>query len=73
VVRALVQRWWLTGAKIQDLPVMSDGRQLDLPSVLPHSEMLPKKCGCFCAESEVDGDENPSTVMPILQDTERGW
>jgi len=50
-----------------------DGRQLEVPVVLPHSEMLPKNLACFCPKSGVDRGENLSSVKTILQDTGPGW
>jgi hypothetical protein len=50
-----------------------DGRQLEVPVVLPHSEMLPKNLACFCPKSGVDRGENLSPVKTILQDTGLGW
>jgi hypothetical protein len=54
-------------------PQVSDGRQLEVPIMLPHSEMLPKNFARFCPESEVDDHKNLSTVMIILQDTGPSW
>jgi len=41
--------------------------------VLPQTEMLPKNFACFCPKSDVDCDENLSTVRTFLQDTCAGW
>jgi hypothetical protein len=41
--------------------------------VLPQIEMLPKNVACFCSKSDVDRDENLSTVRTFLQDTCAGW
>ena len=49
------------------------GRQAFFPVVLPQIEMLPKNVACFCSKSDVDRDENLSTVRTFLQDTCAGW
>src|ERR1039458_1718030 len=49
------------------------GRQAFFPVVLPQIEMLPKNFACFCPKSDVDRDENLSTVRTFLQDTCAGW
>jgi hypothetical protein len=51
----------------------TDGRQLKLPIVLPHSEMLPKNYARFCPEFRIECDENLSSAKTILQDTGPSW
>jgi hypothetical protein len=51
----------------------ADRRQLLVPVVLPQTEMLPKNFARFCPKSDVDRDENLSTVRTFLQDTCAGW
>ena len=49
--------------------VSADGRQLEVPVVLPHSEMLPKNYARFCPEFSIERDEifrPPSLFCRIL-------
>jgi hypothetical protein len=50
-----------------------DGRQLEVPVVLPQEEMLPENFVCFGPKFDVDRDEIVSSVSTFLQDTYRGW
>jgi hypothetical protein len=54
-------------------PESGSATTIALLFVLPQTEMLPKNFACFCPKSDVDCDENLSTVRTFLQDTCAGW
>ena len=52
---------------------MDDGRQLEVPVVLPQIEMLPNNFAIFFPKSNVVRYENLSTSRSFLRDTYAGW
>jgi hypothetical protein len=65
--------WPLLDERGRRLMAASEALSLGYGCVLPQIEMLPKNVACFCSKSDVDRDENLSTVRTSLQDTCAGW
>jgi hypothetical protein len=55
------------------ISLTADGRQLEVPVVLPQEEMLLENFVCFGPKSDVDRNEILSSVSTSLQDTYPGW